>query len=185
MQPITVLGFAGSLREKSYNRALLRAARELAPDGMSIAIAEIGDIPLFDEDVEAKGDPEPVARFKKAIAEADGLLIVTPEYNYGTPGVLKNAIDWASRPPVKSVLNEKPAAIMGATIGSTGTARAQLQLRQAFVFTRTHAMLQPEVLVARAQDKFDAELRLTDERTREHVRKALVAFGDWVRRFAR
>src|SRR2546427_11679740 len=142
---------------------LLRAAIELATTGMEITtFKRLGDIAPYNDDVMAKGDPEPVAALKTAIREADALLIATPEYNYGVPGVLKNAIDWASRPPGKSVLNRKPAAIMGATPGGTGTARAQLALRQSFVFTETYALLRPELLVARAHERIDAAGRLTD-----------------------
>jgi chromate reductase, NAD(P)H dehydrogenase (quinone) len=177
-----VLGFAGSLRAGSFNRMLLRAAEELAPEGMEIRAFDLSPVPLYNGDVEAKGDPEPVAAFKTAIRESDALLIATPEYNYGVPGVLKNAIDWASRPPASSVLHGKPAAIMGASSGGSGTIRAQLQLRQAFVFTRTVAMLQPEVAVPRAPEKFDAEGRLKDEATRGFLRTFLEAFADWTRR---
>lgn len=185
-RPLVVCGIAGSLRERSFNRALLRAAKELAPEGMEIRIFDrMAEIPLFNEDVEAHGDPEPVQALKRAIAGADALLIATPEYNHGVPGVLKNAIDWASRPARGSVLSGKPTAILGASPGVTGTARAQSQLRQAFVFTNTPAVPQPEILVYRANEKFDAERRLTDEKTREFVGKLLVALADWTRRLAR
>lgn len=169
-----VCAFAGSLREKSYNRSLLRVAKEVAPEGMEIRIFDrMAEIPLFNADVEAIGDPEPVQALKQAIGDADALLIATPEYNHGVPGVLKNAIDWASRPPRRSVLAGKPTAIFGASPGITGTARAQSQLRQAFVFTDTPAVLQPEILVYRANEKFDAEGRLTDAKTREFIAKLL------------
>jgi chromate reductase len=180
---LRVLGICGSLRAQSYNRALLRAAHELAPEAMQIADFDIAPLPSYNQDVEAAGIPEPVAALKRAIAEADGLLVVSPEYNYGIPGVLKNAIDWASRPPGKSPLNGKPAALMGASMGMGGTIRAQLQLRQAFLFTETYVMLKPEVLVARAQDKVDAEGRLTDEPTRRIVSQLLSLFADWIARF--
>lgn len=180
---LTVLGFAGSLRRASYNRALLRAAQEEMPAGMKLDIFEIGEIPLYNEDVEAEGDPEAVSRFKQAIREADGLLIATPEYNHGVPGVTKNAIDWASRPPRQAPLGGKPVAILGASPGITGTARGQSQLRQAFEFTNSYCMPQPEILVYQAHQKFDAEGRLTDAKTREYLGKFLVAFGEWVRRF--
>jgi len=181
---LKVLGFAGSLRAGSFNRSLLRAAVELQPPGMEITSFDLAAIPLYNGDVEAKGDPEPVAAFKAAIAQADALLIATPEYNFGIPGVLKNAIDWASRPPRGSVLQGKPAAIMGATPGMGGTGRSQMQLRQVFVFTQTYALLSPEVLVARAQEKFDASGRLTDENTRQFVGQLLQALADWTRRLA-
>ena len=184
--PLVVCGIAGSLRRNSYNRALLRAAQELAPAGMEIRVFDrLAEVPLFNEDVEAAGDPEPVQALKRAIGEADALLIATPEYNHGVPGVLKNAIDWASRPPRGSVLAGKPAAIFGASPAVTGTARAQTQLRQAFVFTQTPAVLQPEILVYRAHEKFDAEGRLTDEKTREFVGRLLRELADWTRRLRR
>jgi chromate reductase len=179
---LSVLGIAGSLRAASFNRSLLRAAQELAPEGMTITAFDLAPIPLYNADVEAKGDPEPVAALKAAIRQADALLIVTPEYNFGVPGVLKNAIDWASRPPRGSALQGKPAAIMGATPGLWGTGRAQMQLRQAFVFTQTYAVLSPEVLVARAGEKFDASGRLTDEKTREIVGQFLQALAAWTLR---
>ena len=179
---LKVLGIAGSLRAGSFNRALLRAAQELAPAGMEIDVFDLAPIPLYNGDVEAKGDPEPVAALKAAIRQADALLFVTPEYNFGVPGVLKNAVDWASRPPRGSALQGKPAAVMGATPGMGGTGRAQMQLRQAFVFTQTYALVSPEVLVARAQEKFDASGRLTDEKTRGFVGQLLQALADWTRR---
>lgn len=129
-----VLGVVGSLRRGSYNRAVLRAATELAPDGMTVTEHPIGDVPLYNFDVEEQGDPEPVVRFKTAIAASDALLTVTPEYQRGVPGVLKNALDWASRPPRESVLDGKPVAIMGARPRHDRTARAQSQLRQTLTY---------------------------------------------------
>ena len=177
-----ILAISGSLRSASHNTSLLRAAQELAPEGMEIRAFDITPIPLYNGDVEARGDPEPVTALKAAIREADALLIATPEYNYGVPGVLKNAIDWASRPPDKTPLRGKPAAIMGTSPGPHGTVRAQLQLRQTFVFTQTPALLAPEVLIARAHEKFDKEGGLTDEATRGYVRKLLEALRDWTLR---
>ena len=178
-----VCGLAGSLRRGSYNRALLRAAVSVAPEGLEILVFDgIGEIPLFNADVEAEGDPEPVAALKDAIRAADALLVVTPEYNYGVPGVLKNAIDWASRPPGASVLEGKPAALMGASPGRTGTARAQLALRQSFVFTRTPVVPGPEVLVAEAHAKFAEDGTLRDEATRKHVRELLERLVRWTDR---
>jgi chromate reductase len=179
-EPLRVLGVGGSLRAGSYNRALLRAAAELAPEGLQIETFDLVALPLYNADVEARGDPPPVAAFKAAIRAADALLFACPEYNHGVPGVLKNAVDWASRPPRRSPLDGKRAGIIGASVGLTGTARAQSQLRQAFVFTNTYAMLQPEVLVARAHEKFDADGRLTDERTRKVLADYLVAFRAWL-----
>jgi chromate reductase len=181
---VRVAGIVGSLREGSLNKGLLRAAAELAPAGMEIAIyPRLGDIPPYNDDVFQKGDPEPVADFKAFIAGADAILIATPEYNYGIPGVLKNAIDWASRPAGKSALNRKPAAIMGCSPGLGGTIRAQHALRQSFVFTETHAMLQPEIKIPSAAPLFDATGKLTDENTRQHLKRFLDAFVTWVERF--
>ena len=176
--------FAGSLRRGSFNRALLSAASERAPEGMAIEILDITGIPLYNADVDAASTPESVAELKRKITGADGLLIVTPEYNPGVPGVTKNVIDWASRPPRESPLDRKPVAIMGASPGMTGTARGQSQLRQAFEFTNSFCMPQPEMLVARAAEKFDDTGRLTDDNTRQHLDRFLVAFADWIRIFA-
>jgi chromate reductase len=179
-----ILGFAGSLRAASYNKGLLRAARELAPEGMKIEIFDLGGIPLYNEDVERAGVPAAVEEFRAAIRAADAILIAVPEYNHGVPGVLKNAIDWASRPPRQSALAGKPAALFGASPGQTGTARAQTQLRASFVFTDTPALPQPEVLVFRAHEKFDASGRLTDEATRVWIGKLLEALRDWTTRLS-
>ena len=180
---LNILAFAGSLRTGSYNGALLRAAQELAPAGMAISIYDIIDVPLYNGDVEAQGDPEAVVRFKQAIREADGVLMATPEYNHGVPGVMKNAVDWASRPPRSAPLGGKPVAILGASPGTTGTARGQSQLRQAFEFTNSYAMPQPEILVFKAHEKFSPDGTLTDESTRVHLQAFLVAFDAWIRRF--
>jgi chromate reductase len=184
-RPLRVIAFAGSLRASSYNRALLRAAQEVAPAGMEIEIHDIGQIPLYNEDVERAGTPPAVEAFRQAIRAADAMLIAVPEYNHGVPGVLKNAIDWASRPPRQSPLAGKPTAIFGASPGQTGTARAQTQLRNSFVFTDTPVLPQPEVLVFRAHEKFSADGHLTDEPTREWIGRLLVALADWTRRLAR
>lgn len=175
-----VVGFAGSLRRGSYNRALLRAATELAPSALHVVIHELDEIPLYNGDVEAVGFPPSVVQLRDAIRQADGLLIATPEYNHGVPGVLKNTIDWLSRPPRDSALNGKVAAIMGASPGITGTARGQSQLRQAFVFTNTYALLQPEVLVGRAHEKFDADGRLVDQATRNFLATFLEGFTELI-----
>ena len=176
----SVAGFAGSLRRGSYNRALLRAATEVAPPALHIVIHELDAIPLYNGDIEAAGVPPSVVQLRDAIRRADGLLIATPEYNHGVPGVLKNAIDWLSRPPADSSLNGKVAALMGASPGMTGTARGQSQLRQAFVFTNTYALLQPEVLVARAHEKFDADGRLVHQATRDFLATFLQRFADLI-----
>jgi chromate reductase len=182
-QVIRILGIAGSLRKASYTRALLRAAIGLAPDGMTLTSFELDEVPLYNGDVEAAGDPPGVAAMKRAIADADGVLFVTPEYNHGVPGVMKNALDWASRPPRGAPLGGKPVGIIGASPGMTGSARGQSQLRQAFEFTNSYCMPQPEILAYRAHEKFDASGALTDEATRKYLAAYLVALGDWVRRF--
>jgi len=181
---IRVVGICGSLREGSFNKGLLRAAVELAPAEISIqTYTRLGDIPPYNDDVFQQGDPEPVADLKNFIGGADAMLIVTPEYNYGVPGVLKNAIDWASRPAGSSVLNRKPAALMGCSPGLGGTIRAQHALRQTFVFTETYVMLQPEIKIPSVAALFDASVRLTDEKTRQYVQKFLEAFAGWIARF--
>ena len=179
---LNVLGVAGSLRKGSFNKAALRAAIELAPEGMTIEPFDISAIPLYDEDVKAQGFPAPVQAFRDKIKAADALLIVTPEYNYSVPGVLKNAIDWASRPP-EQPFDGKPIAIMGASGGGFGTARAQYHLRQVFIFLNAPIMLRPEVMIAAAQNKFDAEGKLTDQPTRDAVAGLLTALATWTRRF--
>lgn len=173
LRPVRALGIAGSLRSGSWNGQLLDAAVDLAPDDLEIDVFdELEAIPPYNADREA--DPPPsVARLKAAIAERDALVIATPEYNFGIPGILKNALDWASTPPGRSVMIGKTAAVMGASPGMLGTARGQLHLRQSFMFTRTYAVLQPEVLVAMAAEKFDASGALTDELARKLVGRLL------------
>ena len=183
MKDLSILGFAGSLRAGSYNRALLRAAVEGAPEGMTIRPYDLIDVPLYNGDIEAEGDPEPVARFKQAIRDSDGVLMVTPEYNHGVPGVMKNAVDWASRPPQDAALSGKPVGLIGASPGITGTARGQSQLRQAFEFTNSFCMPQPELLVFKAHEKFDSDGILTDAATAQYLGRYLAAFAAWVRRF--
>ena len=180
-----VLGIAGSLRSGSYNRSLIKAAAELAPAGMQVVTFDrLGEIPLYNEDLEAKGDPRPVAALKTSIKEADALLIATPEYNYGMPGPLKNAIDWASRPAASTPLKGKVALIVGASPGPGGTVRAQLALRQSFVFTQTWALPGPEYALARCEDKFDSNGRLTDDLSRKLLAGRLHALMDFAGRLA-
>ena len=180
---IRILGVVGSLRQSSLNRALLRAAAELAPEGVTIEAFDLGSVPLYNGDVEAEGDPAGVAAFKAAIRAADGVLFVTPEYNHGVPGVMKNAVDWASRPPSDAALSGKPVGIIGASPGATGTARGQSQLRQAFEFTNSFCMPQPELLVFRAHEKFDADGRLTDDATAKYLARYVRALAAWIARF--
>jgi chromate reductase len=178
-----VVGIAGSLRRESYNRALLRAAAELAAPGIRVTTYDLTSVPLYNADVDAGGAPQSVVELREAVRQSDGLLIATPEYNYGVPGLLKNAVDWLSRPRLGSCLDGKPAAVMGASPGMTGTARSQAQLRQAFVSTNTPTLLQPEVLVSRANDKFNLEGQLTDQATRDVLKRFLAQFGVWIARF--
>jgi len=182
MPATDVFAFAGSLRDGSYNRALLRAAQEVAPEHMTIELFDLNGIPLYNADLEAEGDPERVTALKNGIRAADTVLIATPEYNHGVPAVSKNAVDWASRPPRNSPLDEKPVGIIGASPGMGGAARGQSQLRQAFEFTNSYCMPQPEILVARAHEKFDEEGRLTDEKTRSFLERYLVALQEWTAR---
>lgn len=180
---IEALAFAGSLRKGSYNKALLRTAKELSPETLTIKIYDIADIPLFNQDVEEQGDPDPVVDFKQAINHSDVVLIATPEYNYGVPGVTKNAVDWASRPPKDSALAEKPVGVFGASPSITGTARGQSQLRQAFGYTNSYCMPQPEILVYQAHKKFDEDGKLTDDKTREFLVEYLEALYKWTLNF--
>jgi chromate reductase len=179
---LTVIGIAGSLRRASFNRGLIRAAVDVAPSGIVVIPYDLADIPLFNADIEAEGDPDAVTSFKEAIAVADAMVIASPEYNHCVPGVLKNAIDWASRPARRSVLTEKPVAIMGASSGRGGTARAQAHLRDGLTYTNGLVLPLPEVLVDLAGDKFDSDGNLTDASTRQEVRDLLVALASWTRR---
>ena len=178
---VKILGIAGSLRRGSFNAAALRAAQQLAPEGMSIETFDIAPIPVYNEDVRQQGFPSPVEDLRARIKAADGLLFVTPEYNYSIPGVLKNAIDWASRPP-EQPFDGKPIGIMGASGGVLGTARAQYHLRQCFVFLNGMVMNRPEVMIPTAQNKFDADGKLTDQQTKDFMTAHLVAFKAWVLR---
>lgn len=180
-EPFIILGFAGSLRKNSFNRALLRNAAELAPAGVSMEIFDLAGFPLFNQDFE-KNPPNIVKTFKARIRVSDAILIVTPEYNYSIPGVLKNAIDWASRPYGDNAFDDKPVSVMGASTGMLGTARAQYHLRQCFVFLNMHALNKPEVMVTSASHKFDENGRLTDEENRQHVAAQLQALVDWTKR---
>lgn len=180
-KPVRILGIAGSLRRGSYNRAALRAATQLVPEDTTLETFELDGIPAFNQD-EEQNPPAKVVELKRRIREANALLIVTPEYNYSIPGVLKNAIDWASRPYGDSAWNGKPAAIMGASVGTIGTARAQYHLRQMFVFLNVFPINQPEVMIGSASERFDAEGNLTDETTKEFIRQLLQNLTDWTRR---
>ncbi|MGH8282226.1 MAG: NADPH-dependent FMN reductase [Gammaproteobacteria bacterium] len=181
--PLKILGIAGSLRKGSYNKLVLKAAIELKPVDMGIEAFDIAPIPVYNEDVREKGFPPVVEQFRDTIRKADALLIVTPEYNYSVPGVLKNAIDWASRPPDQP-FNDKPVAIMGASGSLLGTARAQYDLRRSCVFLNMHPINKPEVMIAMAHNKFDASGRLTDETARKLIAELLVNLAAWTRRLS-
>jgi chromate reductase len=171
---MNVLGISGSLRKGSYNSMALRAAQKLAPQGMRIDIADIGAIPLFNDDVRAAGDPAPVAELKAKVRAADAVLIATPEYNFSIPGVLKNTLDWLSRPP-EPPFPGKPVAIMGASPGAVGTARVQHDLRKVLVFLDAFTVNKPEVLISNAASKFNAQGELTDEATAKFITDLLVS----------
>lgn len=176
--PITILGIAGSLRKQSFNRAALQAAQEVVPPDAKLEIFELDGIPPFNQDNEGH-PPEKVVKFKERIRAADAILIVTPEYNYSVPGVLKNAIDWASRPYGDNAWDGKPVAVMGASIGTMGTSRAQYHLRQSFVFLNMHPVNQPEVMISSAASRFDEQGSLTDQDTRDRIRGLLDALVKW------
>ena len=170
--PIVILGIAGSIREGSFNRGALRAAEALVPAGATIETFDIKGLPGFSQDEEAN-PPARVVELKQRVRNADAILLVTPEYNYSVPGVLKNAIDWASRPYGDSAWTKKPVAVMGATVGTLGTARAQYHLRQMFVFLDMYAVNQPEVMISHAHKHFDEHGNLTDETAKKLIRQLL------------
>ena len=178
---VKILGFAGSLRKGSYNRSLLRAATQMVPEDAELEVFELDGFPGFSEDQE-KEPPKKVKDFKAKIRAADAILIATPEYNYSIPGVLKNAIDWASRPYGDNAFDGKPVAMMGASIGMLGTGRAQYHLRQCCVFLNMYPLNRPEVMVPYAQERIDASGKVTDEHTREKIGELLVALVAWTRK---
>ena len=180
INPLHVLGISGSLRKNSYNSALLRAAQELMPLWTTLEIFDLAPLPMFNPDDE-KPFPEAVLDFRTRLAQADAVLIATPEYNSSISAALKNAIDWASRSP-NAPLNGKPVAIMGASTGNFGTLRAQLHLRQILTHVGALTLGKPEVLVARAGQVFDANGRLVDEAARGFLRDLLVGLADWTER---
>ncbi|HBL24091.1 MAG TPA: NADPH-dependent FMN reductase [Deltaproteobacteria bacterium] len=178
---VRILGIAGSLRKGSFNKMLLKAAFEVAPQEVELEIFDLEGIPPFNQDLE-NNPHHKVTELKEKVKGADGILIVTPEYNYSVPGVLKNAIDAASRPYGTSPFEGKPVAIMGASIGMLGTARAQYHLRQTLVFLNAFPLNRPEIMVPFAESKFDETGRLTDETTREKVRELLAELVKWIRK---
>ena len=181
-EKIKILGFAGSLRKDSYNKALLRTALEVLPPGVELEIFDIEGIPPFNQDLEAS-QPQKVKDFKAKIRAADAILIATPEYNYSIPGVLKNAIDCASRPYGDNVFEGKPAALMGASIGMLGTARAQYHLRQCCVFLQMHPLIDREVMVPFASNVFDKDGKLTDDKTKSKLKELIESLVAWILKF--
>jgi chromate reductase len=184
-----VLGLAGSLGRRSYNRALLAAAVELAPEGVEVTTLDLAALPMynpdFDENLAGGGpSPAPVEELVERVRAADALLLASPEYNWGPSGVIKNALDWVSRPVGASPLFEKPVALAGVSPGPAGTGRAQLQLRDHLLSTNSYVLQQPVVQIGDAKRRFDSELRLIDAETRELVVAQLVALRDWARRLA-
>jgi chromate reductase len=178
--PLDVLGISGSLRKGSYNTAALRTAQELAPEGVRIEIASIAEIPFYNADVQAEGFPAPVTALAERIRAADAVLIASPEYNYSIPGVLKNAIDWVSRVE-RQPFAGKPIGMIGASMGLQGASKAQYHLRQCFVFLDALPVNRPEVFIAQAHTKFDAQGGLTDEAVRGFIRGHLEALARWTR----
>lgn len=188
-ESFSILGLAGSLGRRSYNRALLAAAAELAPDGIAVEVFELAPVPLYNPDLDehlAGGGPHPaeVAALVAQVTQADALLLVSPEYNWGPSGVLKNALDWVSRPVGGSPLFEKPIALAGVSPGPAGTGRAQLQLRDHLLSANSYVLQQPVVQVGNGKTRFDADLRLTDEPTRALLVSQLEALREWARRVA-
>ncbi len=181
MKKITILGFAGSLRKDSYNKALLRAAAELLPKEVELEIFDIEGIPLYNQDLEYEM-PAKVKEFKVKVRSADAILVATPEYNYSVPGVLKNAIDWASRPPGDNSFDGKPVAVMSASTGMLGGARAQYHLRQVFVTLNMHPINKPEVMVPFAREKFAENGQLKDDTTRARIRELLENLVAWTKK---
>lgn len=175
---VRILGISGSLRKGSFNTAALHAAQELAPQGVTIELAEIGDLPLYNDDDRLQAFPDAVRRLEKQIRAADAVLFATPEYNYSVPGVLKNALDWISRLD-QQPLAGKAAGIIGASGGILGTARAQYHLRQIGVFLDLRFLNRPEVMIGAAHERFDGNGKLTDAKTRELLAKFVAALRDW------
>ena len=181
MADIKILGIPGSLRRASFNRSALEAARWLLPEAATLEIFGLDDIPPYNQDHE-KQPPARVVELKTRVRAADAILFATPEYNYSVPGVLKNAIDWGSRPYGDSAWQGKPVAVMGASVGMLGTARAQYHLRQSFIFLNMYPVNQPEVLIASASQRFNEKGELTDETSRELIRKLLAELVAWTKR---
>ena len=180
--PVAIVAFAGSLRKGSYNRALLRAALRLTPPDVRLDEIDITDLPLYNADID-EPTLRPVVRLRAAIRAADALLIISPEYNYSTSGVTKNALDWASRPPDDSCLDGKPVGLAGCTIGGFGTVRAKLALLPVLHTNNMHVLNDPVLNVSHSADKFNADGELTDDLTKHELVELLEALAAWARRF--
>ena len=178
---IRILGISGSLRRHSFNRGLLRAAQAVAPGGVEIDVFDLSDVPLYNDDVNAAGTPQPAAALQAAVLDADALLVATPEYNTSMSGVLKNAIDWASQPFPNHVLRDKPVALMGASPGRFGTARAQGDVRSVLTALGCYVLPKPRLQVGGAGEKFSVEGDLQDETVRQQLRALLEALVEWTR----
>lgn len=176
---LNILALSGSIRKRSINRAALLAAAELAPDHVELTLADIGELPHYNGDLDGDSPPAGVVQLKDAVIAADGLLISTPEYNYSFSGVLKNAIDWVSRPAYRSPLANKPIAIMGASPSPVGSARAQGQLKQVLLGTVSNLFPHPEMLIP--ANAFDENLILTDPKTKERLERMMTAYAAWIR----
>ncbi|MFN2646873.1 MAG: NADPH-dependent FMN reductase [Burkholderiales bacterium] len=181
MADLKILGISGSLRKNSYNMAALKACGELMPPDMKMTIARIDDIPLFNQDVFDAGMPEPVKRFRNEVADADGVLIGSPEYNFSVTAALKNAIDWGSRPP-NQVFQDKPIALFSASQGPMGGARVQYDLRRILGQLWGHVLPRPEVFIGNAPSKFDPQGKITDEATRKFLSDLVTGFRTWILR---
>jgi chromate reductase len=179
-----ILGICGSLRKASFNRAALKEAQRLVPSGVELELFTLDGIPPFSEDDE-QNLPETVVALKEKVRAADALLFATPEYNYSIPGVLKNAIDWGTRPSGDNCFAGKPAAIMGASLGRQGTARAQYHLRQVFVTLDVYPINGPELMIANASESFDEEGRLTDKKALQMIERILSQLVEWTKRISK
>ena len=184
VRPFRILGIAGSLREKSYNKLLLRAAAKLLPASTELEIFDLNEIPLYNQDVEAAGLPEAVKALKRKIQDADALLISTPEYNHSFPGVLKNAIDWASRPYGHNSFDGKPTAIISASPGAFGGIAAQDHLKQVLLAVNARLVTQPAVIVSSAHEKIDQDGNLLDPNTKQFLRQLLANLAHLTRHFS-
>ncbi|WP_035710035.1 NADPH-dependent FMN reductase [Salibacterium aidingense] len=177
---LKILGISGSLRKDSFNRMILREMARHTPEGADVSIFNLKHVPLFNADLEENGDPEAVEDFKESILEADGFLIVTPEYSHGMPGVLKNALDWAASVTNRNVLDKKPAYVLGASPAPLGTALSQAQVKQTLAAAGAFVLQQPELYIGKVPSKIDEAGRLQDDSTKTRLHQAMEAFVEWI-----